>query len=137
MRKHFLCFKNKSPQKTSFIFSKESLSYTSGNENPKKLLIFQEVSKNYKNPFLKCLLYFGKWNFLAPNLKEKLYISEETCKACKSKKIILVFKHKRKRKKFLMLFLTNKQNFLNYNKVLFLILQCFFSIPNQFSFFIF
>ena len=39
--------------------------------------------KNEKNPILKCFLYFGTWNFLAPGLKT--YIPGGTSKAPKTK----------------------------------------------------
>ena len=70
------------------IFSKESLSYILGNGNPEKKIpytsgkgtflyfIFQEVTfrarKVKKNPLIKSFLYFEKWNFLAPGLKNFL-----------------------------------------------------------------
>ena len=56
---------NGSPEKTSYIFSKESFSDISGNGNPKKFVIFQETKLSYisgsnfsslkskNNPFLK------------------------------------------------------------------------------------
>ena len=46
----------------SYIFSRESLCYISENGNPKNF-----ISGN------RTLLYFRKWNFLAPALKSFLY----------------------------------------------------------------
>ena len=44
-KKAFLIFQETANlEKNSYIFSKESCSYISGNGNPKKLLIFQEVT---------------------------------------------------------------------------------------------
>ena len=60
------------------IFQEMELSYISGNGNPKKLLIFQEVTfraRKNKKLALKKVLYFGKCNFLAPSLKDFLYFS--------------------------------------------------------------
>ena len=66
----------------SYIFSKESLPYISGNGKGtflyfRKLLTFQEVTlraqKKKKHPPLKNSLYFGKYNFLATSLKNFLY----------------------------------------------------------------
>ena len=88
--KKFLIFLgNGNPEKTSYIFSKESLSYIS-----------------------------GKWNFLTTSLKNFLYFRKELARPENQKKSILVFKHKRKRKRFLILFLIKKQNFLNLNTLL-------------------
>ena len=38
---------NGNPEKVSFSFSKENCSYISGNGNPKKFLIFQETEISY------------------------------------------------------------------------------------------
>ena len=67
-------------------------------------------SKSKKNPLLKCFLYFEKWNFLAPSLKN-LYFRKEL--AVNQKFLIFLFEHNQKRKKFLIPFLMNKRNFLN------------------------
>ena len=53
--------------KKFLIFKEIELSYNSGNGNPKKLFIFQEV--NLLAQKIKSFLYFGKWNFLALGLK--------------------------------------------------------------------
>ena len=48
-----------------------------------KLLIFQEVifrAQKIKNPLLRNVSYFRKWNILAPNLKKFLYFSKELAK---------------------------------------------------------
>ena len=74
-------------------------------------------SKNEKKKLLKCFLYFGKWNFLASSLKNFLYFRRELARPENRKKFILVFKRKRKGKKFLILFLIKE-----HDKVLFLIL---------------
>ena len=59
---------NRSPKNTSHIFSKESFSYISGNGNPKKFLIFQEVP------------------FQDQKVKKLLVFQEATSKVWKSKK---------------------------------------------------
>ena len=90
------------------------LSYISGNRNPEKLFIFQEVSfrarKMKKIPLLKCFLYFGKCSFLTSSLKNFLYFRKEFARLENQKFLILIFKHQRKRKKFLILFLKRKHN---------------------------
>ena len=104
----------------------------------KAFLIFQETklfkrtfyisrgnfqsSKNKKNLLWKIFWYFGKWNFLASSLKNS-YISWGNLQILKIKHLYLfsdflfvetkLFKHKCKRKKFLILSLTHMQNFLN------------------------
>ena len=59
-------------QKNAFLIFKESeLSYISGNGNPKKLLIFQEVTvhaRKMKRTTIK--KFFRKKNFLTPSLKK-------------------------------------------------------------------
>ena len=64
-RKKILCFgKRKYPPKIPYISgngSPEKISYISGSNFP--------CSKNKKNRLLKSFFYFGKWNFLAQNLK--------------------------------------------------------------------
>ena len=87
-KKYFLLF---CEMELSYIFSKESFSYISGNGNPKKLFVFgkwnfqskkkkkkkkkkkstpkkflQEIFPkiNFKAPWLKSFLYFLKCNFL-------------------------------------------------------------------------
>ena len=51
--------------KKFLIFLERKLFYISGNVNPKKLLIFQEVTfqarKNKKNPPRENFLYYRKW----------------------------------------------------------------------------
>ena len=50
------------------IFQEKKLSCISGNGNPKKLLIFQEVifrARKMKNPIRKNFLYFWKWDIIA------------------------------------------------------------------------
>ena len=70
-------------------------------------------SKSKKNPLLKSLSYFHKWNFLAPSLKNFLYFRRELAISKNQKFILFLFKYKRKRKTFLILFLIKKQNFLS------------------------
>ena len=57
--------------------SRKEIFYISGNENPKKNPIFYKVTfpAQYKK-LLKSLLYFGKWNFLAANLKTFCFLEE-------------------------------------------------------------
>ena len=57
--------------------SRKEIFYISGNENPKKHPIFYKVTfrAQYKK-LLKILLYFGKWNFLATNLKTFCFLEE-------------------------------------------------------------
>ena len=60
-KKAFLYFGKQKPRKISYI---------SENGNPKKFLIFEEVTfqarEMKKKPLLKDVLYFGKRNFLVP-----------------------------------------------------------------------
>ena len=57
--------------KKLFMFQEKEFSKILGNENPKKLLIFWEVTfwsrKRKQKSLLKSLLYLGKWNFQAPS----------------------------------------------------------------------
>ena len=97
-------------------------------------------SKSKKNPLLKNFLYSRKSNFLTPGLKNFLYSRRRLSMPKNQKFLIFLFKHKRKRKKFLTLFLIKKQNFLNQNTFLKSVFShsiIFFSILNQFIFFIF
>ena len=68
-------------RKKFLLFQETELSYISGNRNPKKLFIFQEVTfrtwKNEKYPLLKSFIYFCKWNFLAPSFKNFSYFRRE------------------------------------------------------------
>ena len=97
------------------------LSYILGNgsyitKTLKNFLYFKrelQSPKNKRNPLWKNLLYFGKWNFLTPSLKNFLYFRRENARPENQKFLIFLFKHKWKRKKFLILFLIKKQNFLN------------------------
>ena len=86
------------------------LSYISANGEflPYVFLIFPS-SKNEKNPLLKCFFYFEKLNFVAPYLENFLYFRKELVMPENEKFLILLFKYKRKRKKFLI----KKQHFLN------------------------
>ena len=117
---------NGNPEKTYYIFSKESCFYipgnrdpekihcVSGNGNSKKLPIFQEVTfqarKMKKKLLLKSFLYFRNWNFLI--------FQEVTWKAWKSKKFY-TFSHKEAKFPKLKYFLT-------------IIIKCFFSFYNIF-----
>ena len=69
--------------------------YISGNGNPKKSLIIQEVTfrarKVKKNPLLSCFLYSEKWNFVSPTLKSFLYVSMGTISAEARKVAALAF----------------------------------------------
>ena len=71
-----------------------------------------------KKRLQKNFLYFGKWNFIALRLKN-FYISGGNLQSLKIKISHILFletelfKHKCKRKKFLVLSLIKKQNFLN------------------------
>ena len=86
---------NKNPQKF-FVFHKAELSYISGNRNPKKLIIFKErtsrLEKNEKDLFLKCFLYFRKWNFLESSLKNFLYSRRNFQSPIKPKFLIFFLK---------------------------------------------
>ena len=60
------------------VFQEKKLSYISGNGNPKKLLIFQEVifrARKMKDPIRKNFLYFWKWDFIA--LKNLIKLPQE------------------------------------------------------------
>ena len=85
-RKLFSILGNKISRKMSYILSRESFSYISGNGNPKKLLIFQEVTfraqKMKKKP-------------LSKSFRKDLTWPEN------QKFLILLFRSKRKRKKLL------------------------------------
>ena len=103
LRKKFLYFLTFQEMKLSssnikkfFIFSQKKAFLIFGEtETPKKFLIFQETSyisgsnfelkKILKNPLWKNVLYFGKWNFLAPSLKNFLYFRREFAKPEKQK----------------------------------------------------
>ena len=70
-------------------------------ENPKKRLLFQEKTfklkkkkkKKSKNSLLTCFWYFGKWNFLPPNLKISLYLRRKKNKIYYTfqKKVMKIF----------------------------------------------
>ena len=77
-RKHFLLFWKQKSRKKFFIFQETELSYSSGSN-------FQSL-KSKKNPLLKNFSYFGKWNFLAPSLKNFLYFRRELAKPEKQTK---------------------------------------------------
>ena len=84
--KKFLIFLgNGNPEKTSYIFSKESFSYISGNGNHKKKLYFRKqnflCSKNEKNVLLKSFLYFGEMELSNHKLKKLFIFQKGTCKA--------------------------------------------------------
>ena len=76
IRKAFLQF-----GKQFLIFQETELSFISGNRNPKKLLIFQEVtfpSGKIKRDYSWKVSYVSqKRNFLAPSLKNFLYFRKE------------------------------------------------------------
>ena len=57
--------------------------------------------KNEKKPLLKRFLYFRKCIFLPSSLKYFLYFREELARPENQTFLILLFKHKRKRKIFL------------------------------------
>ena len=112
-------------QKYSLYFRKHKpLKSCLGSKHP--------ISKNKKNPLLKNFLYFRKWNFLGFTLRNFLIFQEVNLQGLKTRNFTFfvavrdVFKYKGKREKFLILSLIEKQNFLNYNKAFFLILQYFF-----------
>ena len=90
-------------EKVSYIFSKESFPYISGNESSEKISYNSESilksSKNKKNSLSKSFLYFGKWNFLVPILINFFYFRGELVRP--------------ENQKLLILFLIKKQNFLN------------------------
>ena len=79
-------------------------------------LFFSYISgskkKNEKNLPWKNVLYFRKWKFLASRLEIFLNFIRGFAKPEKWKIVISLFKHKHKRKKFLILFHIKKQNFL-------------------------
>ena len=86
----FLYFKKRKPWKTTYILGSNFLSS--------------------KTTLWKSFLYFGEWSFLAPSLKSS-YISGGNLQRLKNQKFQTfcllreLFKHKRKRKKFLKSFL--------------------------------
>ena len=61
-----------------FIFQETGLSYISGNLLYFKKQLFEPKDKT--KPTLKMFLYFRKWNFLAPSLKNLLYFNKEFTK---------------------------------------------------------
>ena len=102
-RKLFYILGNGNPEKGSYISSKESFSYIPGNGNPKKILLFQEVSfrdRKMKKPTLKNLLIFQEIELSNLILKKLSCISEKNIQSPKSKK-------------FIVLSLIKKQNFLS------------------------
>ena len=86
-----------------------------------------------KNPSFKIFSYFGKWNLLAPNLKDFLHFTRDLKKA-KNKKIhIFCFFRDNKRKKVLLYFLSLKKGkFSKLKYFLIIIIKCFFSCYNIF-----
>ena len=72
----------KTPKKC-FMFQGTELSYISGNGNPKKLFIFQEVTfqaqKIKIKPPIKNFLYFRKQSILAPSLKIMQRLKNKNC----------------------------------------------------------
>ena len=54
--------------------------YIQETEAQKKVFIFQEVTFPARKKLLKSFLYLRKWNFLAPSLKNFLYIRKEVLK---------------------------------------------------------
>ena len=83
--KKFLSFSQK---KAFLIFQEMELSYISGNGNPKNLLIFEEVTFLAWKMKKKKVLYFRKWNFPAPSLKNFLYFRTELAKPEKQKFVV-------------------------------------------------
>ena len=75
-KKAFLIFPETETPPKIFVFQETELAYISGNGNPKKLLIFQEVTfqarKIKKNQSEKTYIS-RKWNFLAPCLKNSCF----------------------------------------------------------------
>ena len=67
-RKLFLYFRKRKPQIKFCIFQEAKLCSISRNRNPKKLLMFSEVTlrsqKMKKKTLLKSTFYFGKWTCL-------------------------------------------------------------------------
>ena len=117
--KKIFIFQETETPKNFFIFSqKKAFLIFRGTEAPKKFFIFEETeipkrnfvlfqetetlkktsyisgsdfpnSKYKKNPLLKSFLYFGKWNFLAPSLKNLLYFrSNLECLKIKQKNLL-------------------------------------------------
>ena len=89
-------------EKTLFYFGKRKwsflalyISYISGSNFPS--------SKSKKNPLVKSSLYFEKWNFPAPSLKN-LYFRRELAISENQKFLKFHFKHNRKRKSFSYLY---------------------------------
>ena len=78
----------------------------------RNFLVFPS-SNSKQNALLKNFFYFRKWNFLTPGLKNFSYFRREFAMPENQNILTVLFKHKRKRKKFLILLLIKKQNFLN------------------------
>ena len=93
-------------KKSSYVFLKESFSYISGNGNLRKDPYISGNGNPKKATLKKSLLIFQENELSNLKLKKLPWPENQTF-------LILVFKHKRKRKKFLILFLIKKQNFLN------------------------
>ena len=74
--------------KKFLIFSQKKVVIFQEMETSKKFFIFQETELSHisaenfqarkmkRKPLLKCFLYFGKWNFLAPGLKNLCFWRE-------------------------------------------------------------
>ena len=82
-----------------------------------------------KNPSFKIFSYFGKWNLLAPSLKDFLHFTRDLKKAKNKKFTFFVSLEITKEKKFLILSLIKKRKIFeikilsyNYNKAFFLML---------------
>ena len=83
--------------------------------------------KKWKQLNLQKFFYIsGKWNFLTTSLKVLCIFQKKLAWSKNQKVFVSVFKHKRKRKKFLIISLIKKQNFLNWNTFLWLY-KVFFS----------
>ena len=110
-------FHKKTSLKNFFMFRKTDLS-----------LIFQEVTfwawKKKTKPILKMFVMFQEMELFSQKIRNFLIFQQRTCKVWKTrnflyffKHVLIVerefFKHKRKRKKFPILFLIKKQSFLN------------------------
>ena len=105
-QENFLCLRKRNPEKTSYIFSKESFFYISETENlkkifvfqetevPKKPLIFQELTfraRKIKKPTLKKPLIFQEMELFNPKLKKNSYISGRDFKFPRLNKFLIFF----------------------------------------------
>ena len=96
-------------------------------EPPKKLLIFKKITfrgQKLKKCNLKEFLIFRSLKLSSPKLKRTSYISGGNLQSLKLRNVLYLishvlfaerelFKHKNKRKKFLILSLIKKKNFLS------------------------